>query len=446
MAKRSRILVAALGMAALAAGAVFLLRGSGVRYAVAPDAGGPIRAVACLIASGRRSTLRNDVLVNRIVNALPARTRVTILTNDRAAFTVARDPHPGRVTLLDLSPKANFTIWPQDPFLVLAGPEGKRLLLVSREFDRADDRLIAERLAGHFGWAQRTSTLRFEGGNIVVGPRHVFIGANTIRYNAVKQETSDVEVARQFQRELGRPVIVLGPVPQPVGHIDMAVTALDEARMAVADAGWGARLAQEQLRDDPEAVRAFEEACERNYFGDPRIRELVDAEGKAIRPPEVIGQTAVAADETGEIAVHLDRLAEELGRRGYHVFRMPFLFRRSRAAVVSEEPCDSPPPPSDRPSPSALADGDAAADVPEAKPDYPCLTYNNVLLESHGGSRTVYLPQYGWRAMDDAARRAWEESGFTVVAVEGFAVSAMHGGSLRCCVKVLERDEAAAHP
>lgn len=445
MAKRSRI-VAAAGVVVLAVGVVILLCDRRPRYVVLADVGGPIRHVACLASSARRSTLRNDTLITQIVNALPARTRVTILTNDRAAFTVTRNPNPERVAFLDLPAKADFTIWPQDPFLVLVCPEGKRLLLVSREFDRADDRLIAERLAERLGWTVRTSTLRFEGGNIVVGARHVFIGANTIRYNAIKQETSDVEVARQFQRELGRPVIVLGPLPQPVGHIDMAVTALDTSRMAVADAGWGARLAREQLRDDPDAVRAFEEACEKNYFGDPRIQELVDIEGKPIRPPEVLGQTAAAAEETEAIAGHLDRLAEELGRRGYKVVRLPLLFRRTSATSSTDRPPYNRPPADDQPSPPATADENASTPDPNEKPDYPCLTYNNVLIETQGETQTVYLPQYGWRAMDQAARKAWRDAGFEVVPVRGVAISAMYGGSLRCCVKVLERDEAAAHP
>jgi len=51
----------------------------------------------------------------------------------------------------------------------------------------------------------------------------------------------------------------------------------------------------------------------------------------------------------------------------------------------------------------------------------------------------MYLPQYGFEAMDGEARWAWEEIGCQVVAVEGLATSAMYGGALRCCVKVLER-------
>jgi len=65
-----------------------------------------------------------------------------------------------------------------------------------------------------------------------------------------------------------------------------------------------------------------------------------------------------------------------------------------------------------------------------------------VLLEMTDGRRTVYVPQYDWPDLDEAARTAWAKLGFEVRPIRGFAVSAMCGGSLRCCVKVLSRDES----
>ena len=74
------------------------------------DDAGAITHVVCVVNSARRATLRNADLVTRIVNALPERVHVTILTNDRPAFIVARDPHPGRVDLADLPAESSFTI------------------------------------------------------------------------------------------------------------------------------------------------------------------------------------------------------------------------------------------------------------------------------------------------------------------------------------------------
>jgi len=67
------------------------------------------------------------------------------------------------------------------------------------------------------------------------------------------------------------------------------------------------------------------------------------------------------------------------------------------------------------------------------------LTYNNVLIEEGQAGATVYLPQYGWEAFDKAGRQRWKDLGYRVLPVKGFAIIAMYGGALRCCVKVLER-------
>jgi hypothetical protein len=67
------------------------------------------------------------------------------------------------------------------------------------------------------------------------------------------------------------------------------------------------------------------------------------------------------------------------------------------------------------------------------------LTYNNVLLADDADERRVYLPRYGWAAMDEAAARAWQGLGFEPRPVDGLTISAMYGGALRCAVKVLRR-------
>lgn len=441
MARRDRLPVGrALGATLLVAGGVLLGvyltdRFGGPVWQVSADCAGPISHVVCVASSARRSTLRNAGLITSLVNALPAETRVTVLTNDRSAFLVSRPAAPGRVEFLDLPAESAFTIWPQDPMLVLEDGCGNRMLLASAEFERADDRLIPERLAAHLKWPCRTSSMAFEGGNIVVGPRHVFVGADTVRYNALRLGVSEVEVALRFERDLGRSVMVVGPAPQPISHIDMMLTPLDESCVVLADARWGADTAGRQMRESPEAVRAFERACEDLYFGDPRVREISDSTGRTLRPPSVVGRTADAVVETRAVADDLDRLADELATRKYRVLRVPILLRRSVARGRREA--------------RAGEDGEAAGfpsaarATPDALGDYPFLTYNNVLLEKRDGRCFVYLPRYGWPAMDEAAERAWKAAGAEVVGVAGLATSAMYGGSLRCCVKVLERKPLA---
>ena len=131
-------------------------------------------------------------------------------------------------------------------------------MLVSHSFERAHDRDMAIDLARDLGWEWKDSKLSFEGGNIVSDERYVFVGANTVAYNAVSLGWTEPDVVRQLQRELGREVLVIGPVPQPVGHIDMMLTPLGRHRVLLADPGWGARIAEKQLAEAPESVEAFE--------------------------------------------------------------------------------------------------------------------------------------------------------------------------------------------
>ena len=187
------------------------------------DVGGEIELVVGHAASARRSALRNAHLVTEVVNGLPARVGVLLTTNDRHAFS-ARNPGAGHVRFVALATDREYTIWPQDPFLVLEEEDGGHSLLASREFERANDDALAAELGAELDWPVRVSTLNFEGGNIVSDDETIFVGANTIYDNAITLEMSEPEVVERFERELGRTVLVVGPWPQPVGHIDMMMT------------------------------------------------------------------------------------------------------------------------------------------------------------------------------------------------------------------------------
>lgn len=383
------------------------------RRVLLPDVGPSPSVAAISVNSARRATLRNADLITNIVNGLPGAARFFVLTNDRSAFTVARDDRPGRVRFLDLPYESPITIWTQDPFLVLTGPGDEITLLTSKTFERADDRLMADVIAREGGYRVQPSGLLFEGGNIVSDEAHILIGANTIRHNAVALDVPDAEVVLRFEEELGRRVLVIGPFPQPIAHIDMAITPLGDGRIAVADSAAGAAIAERALKDNPASVAAFERWCEEHFFGDPAIRELTGA-GGPLTAPNVTGRTAEMIAKSKEVAPVLDGVAASLERYGYRVVRVPLLFGGPEA-----EP--------------------KAGDAERMRAAYPMLTYNNVIVEADGAGRRVYLPRYGWPAMDDAAREAWAALGFAVRQIDGLTISAMYGGALRCSVKVLAR-------
>ena len=367
------------------------------------------------VNSARNSTLRNAALTSRIVNALPEHTRILILVPDREAFTVASNPWPDRIVFADMPENYSLTIWPQDPFLVLQGDDGPRLL-ASPEFARADDIEMAKVVSEHLGLPLEYAPLNFEGGNIVASDDFVLIGANTIRSNAIEQQQPEQAIAEQFRDLLGKPVIVIGPAPQPIGHIDMMLTPLGDRRLMLADPAWGARLAAAALATNPAEVDEFERNAERNFFGHADITSVNALDGSIIRPPPIVGTTTQAIAESRAIAGTLDRVAETLSSLDFEVIRIPFLYRQ--------------PPPLE-----SFAEGETIT----SQPGYPQLTYNNALIEIAGEHKVVYLPTYGWESLDNAAVDTWRDQGYEVVQIPGFTTNAMYGGALRCSVKVLRR-------
>lgn len=63
-------------------------------------------------------------------------------------------------------------------------------------------------------------------------PRPLYAASE--RAENLRLNESEPSIGARFEGELGRPVLVVGPFPQPVGHIDMMMTALSERGYAVA--------------------------------------------------------------------------------------------------------------------------------------------------------------------------------------------------------------------
>lgn len=395
---------------------------AGDRYQLLADTGGPIGQVVISVNSARNAALRNAALISNIVNGLPAGTHFGIITNDRDAFTVARNPWPERISFIELPANNPITIWTQDPFLVLHNAAGDVRLLTPREFDRAGDRAMAAEVAARYGYDVMESKLFFEGGNIVSDEQHVFIGANTIRYNANRWVLTEAQIVGLFEKELGRKVLVVGPLPQPIGHIDMMMTPLGDRRIALADTAAGAAIVGELLANDAGAIERFETSTEASFFGAPGIRTLKLLDGRTLTAPALGGRTAAMVTASESMAPVLDGIAAALQSHGYEVVRIPMLY----GGPESEAPAGTP-----------AEEAEAGSAV-----TYPMLTYNNVLIEHAESTATVYAPVYGLAELDEAAAAAWQALGFAVRPVTGLTISAMYGGVLRCSVKVLEREDS----
>ena len=376
------------------------------------DVGTKIKLVVCSATSARKSSLRNTELVNNIVNGLDDDVHVMLLVNDRAAFK--ESSNNGRVTFVEIPKESDITIWPQDPFVVINDNENTKLITPGL-FTRKDDELMATQLSTILGVEVVQSDLLFEGGNIVCGESEAFIGFDTLYVNSKVFETSIEEIEKRFSQLFGRKIVTIGHKTQDIGHIDLIITPLSNNRIAVADSRLGAGIAEQTLTQSPNRITRFERNCERGFFGNASINALIDMDGNSIDCPEVVGQTAAAIKDSRKLADSLDAIANQLAERGYEVIRIPALI------------------------PNQAADSES---VGENKPAhaFPFMSYNNVLTETVANLSVVYLPQYGIAELDSAAIACWEQNGFEVRAIEGFQTSAMHGGALRCCTKVLLRE------
>ncbi|MAI32082.1 MAG: hypothetical protein CMM07_10475 [Rhodopirellula sp.] len=374
------------------------------------DVGSEIRLVACSATSARTSSLRNAELVSNIVNGLPEDVHVLLLVNDRSAF--ATSSNNNRVTFVEMPSGSDISIWPQDPFVVVQGKATTKLITPC-SFNREDDERMPQQLASLLNLEVVHSEMHFEGGNIVCSEDSVFIGFDTITHNAVLLDASPKSIVKRFAKLFGRPVTVVGKSSQPIGHIDLIVTPLGENRVAVADSRAGARLAAAAIDENPGLVQTFERSCEEMFFGHKDVAELRARDGKFLLRPKVSGQTDHVMAASLRIAPELDSIARQLSHEGYTVVRVPALI------------------------PGQFGSGNESL---EKDVMYPFLSYSNVLVEERQNQSVVYLPQYGFKKLDEAAVQAWKSLGYRVTPVSGFSTSSMYGGGLRCCTKVLLRD------
>jgi hypothetical protein len=376
------------------------------------DVGSEIEVVVCSATSARTSTLRNSELVSNIVNGLPDDVQVLLLVNDLKSFETKSSNN--RVKFIELPEETGISIWPQDPFVVVNFQNHTRLVTPC-VFDREDDHIMPLHLAEKLNLEVVSSDLHFEGGNIVCGEEAVFIGFNTIAVNSdLFNETSAVIKAR-FEKLFGRPVVVIGESMQEISHIDLIITPLPGNHIAIADSRLGAGIMQQALLNQPAAIRSFEQECENQFFGRADITTISDLSGESMHRPTVVHQTQPTIEASIAAADQLDVIADQMTQAGYKVVRIP--------ALVPDL------------TPKFSESG-------KEKPNYPFITYNNVLLENQNGTPVVYLPQYGCKTLDNAGASRWAELGFRVKTIPGFTTSAMYGGSLRCCTKVLSRKQS----
>ena len=133
---------------------------------------------------------------------------------------------PGQLAVyLDRRPRAHHRYSRDYGIGLRGGADGRASVLVPHHFGddgrldwAAMDMLEADGLID----VHRTDLL-FEGGNILVDDKHAFVGRDTVRTNVEKLGLSEAQVIEAFEKELGRPVIVM---PQQDYHVDVFMVPL----------------------------------------------------------------------------------------------------------------------------------------------------------------------------------------------------------------------------
>jgi hypothetical protein len=383
-----------------------------------------------IISSRVGAPLRNRRLFSDIINALPDGIEIIIITNDEDYFSMCTSFCANINISCVMSPaNTNISVWAQDPYLVLGGEMGE-VLLGSRAFDRIDDKLIPQAIATHIGCKYMESLLSFEGGNIVSDECYVYIGANTIMQNARRLQVDKKVIISQFEKELGKIVVMLGPYPQPMGHIDTIITPLGNKTLVIADPEMGVEIARQALADVPDEITSMEQRFEASFFSDG-CTQLQMPDGSWLQSPDIVGRTQEAIKDSLDLVLVLNRLVVNLERNGFKIYRMPFLYKAlpSYAEVQSTQGG----------SQSPEVEVNNAAPDPRHGSQFPCFSYNNVLLDKAGDQLVVYVPQYGWPSLDNAACQKWRSLGYHPEPIPGFSTASMFGGQLRCMTKVIRR-------
>jgi hypothetical protein len=191
---------------------------------------------------------------------------------------------------------------------------------------------------------------------------------------------------------------------QPAYHTDvyLGLGHIDESGKRVvfiADSKLGAQIAEkispEERRQIEQNLPALLEAEGLTAAGVPLTKEQISERFQW----EKHKLLDLCIEKSYKIAEKLDKAAMHLENLGYHVVRIPYL-------------------------PNGLDNGgrnDAAIGIG--------FNYSNVLTEIYGGIRKVYIPEFGFRQLDEAAAQAYRDAGFQTITINGLIMPGFTTGN-----------------
>lgn len=353
---------------------------------------------------------------------LPATTHVTVLAHEKAIDQLkgmlVASGRDGHATIVTGPQDLEFSVWAQDPYVVMQDEVGGTSLLQPVAFDRRGDDGIAGLLADSTSIRIRRSSLWFQGGDVLVGDDFILVGRDSLG------------ATLQRQRRDGDPRLQSGVGSEALGA-SLFRDGLDPGRRIVFV---GTELHVPEKTQRPIMVDG-RERLEILYDGAGRAQPLFHIDlfiSLAGRGPSggyrlLVGSPDLADGILGRPRLEqsmselFDDVAERLEGKGFEVIRnpLPLTHAHGRQLVEGEE-----------------------RDVRL----WYFATANNCLVQIDGeAGNEVWLPTYGHRgwselaATDAANRRIWEGLGFTVHELPSFHAFAQKFGAVGCITKCLER-------
>lgn len=358
------------------------------------SAAGPIRHL--LLFAPEYEAEHFAAMYGALVASLPADAAITVAAEPGARANIEQWPcDTARLAIVE-TPDTSITPWARDPLLA-AEAQGAPLLLVTPELARRDDLRATISLAEKTGLTRILSPMAFEGGNILVGENHIFVGVDTLTALGDDGAALFETALREFEGDRRKIV--------PIGSADDAPSETIRA----------AHAGEEEWREIFH-YRAKEGTRQPVFHIDMFL--TLAGKGADGRERVLVGDPAMAAGMMGLpphplcLAERFDAIAEDLEARGFAVTRNPL------PMIYMDEP-------------------------KKRRRIWYYASSNNALVQRNPD--IVWLPAYGhdnWtklEATDRNNREIWEGFGFETRTIGDAQKLAENLGGLHCLTNVLRR-------
>lgn len=178
-----------------------------------------------------------------------------------------------------------------------------------------------------------------------------------------------------------------------LGHKD----AQGKRTVFIADSKLGARVVEKMTSKERRAVeRGLPELLVKEGFTASGIPVTAEQIGKRFQWEEkkLLDKCLEMAGKTSE---KLDKFAKKMEEFGFSVVRIPYL-------------------------PNGLVSGDWFGDLMGMS-----FNYSNILVEVYDDVRKIYLPEFGFPQLDEAALKAYKDAGYQAVIINGFVSHGITG-------------------